>query len=159
MNDASLAKVSRIKIPRQVINETLDFLQKHGNKHVESHALLVGKEAARVFSVSDVWFPKQRGTSCYYEVPEEEVFQINKRLNLERKTAICQVHTHPCGAFHSGIDDDGSALMLPGSVSIVIPNFGFVPREELNRWEVYRLEDGIWQHISEREVKRLFRIT
>lgn len=149
---------SRIEVSKSILDSTLDFLQELGKIKLESHALWVGKESDGVFKVSAVWFPEQTNTPVSYEVPEEEEFRINLRLNQENLLAICQIHTHPDTAFHSSIDDEGSALVLPDSLSIVIPNYGFIPKDDLSQWEVYVFNGSHWCHLRKEEVKKLFQI-
>jgi hypothetical protein len=154
----SLNKIKQIEIPRNILVSTFDFLQECGMASLESHALWVGEDKEDIFYVSDVWFPEQLNSSISYEVPEEEEFRINRKLNEMKLTIISQVHTHPGSAFHSSIDDEGSELALPGSLSVVIPNFGFIQSDNLDEWEVYRYTGTLWKHVSKNEVRRLFRI-
>ncbi|KKM85300.1 hypothetical protein LCGC14_1290430 [marine sediment metagenome] len=69
------------------------------------------------------------------------------------------MHTHPDGAFHSCIDDEYPILTLPGSLSIVIPDFANIKiRSILSEMMVYRLIINEWKLQSKEEVKDLFKI-
>jgi hypothetical protein len=54
-------------------------------------------------------------------------------------------------------------LSLPGSFSIVIPDYAFVSEDDIDNWALYRYTaaaDSDWEEVSDQEVKRsLFRIT
>lgn len=151
-------KIKEVQVPRKVLNSTFEFLRKYGKYSLESHALWVGNDESNIFCVSDVWFPKQYNSSISYEVPEKEVHRINVELNELDLTAIAQVHTHPSSAFHSCTDDHWSMLVLPGSFSIVIPNYGFIKEDNLNEWSIYRYNGREWLNVYKKEVKVLFQI-
>jgi hypothetical protein len=154
----TLTEIDKITIPRKVLNKTFSFLRQHGKRHHESHALLVGKGNKNTFEVSDVWFPMQHNTSISFTVPEEEVHRINVKLNELQLTTIAQIHTHPSTAFHSPTDNEGAEVVLPGSFSIVIPDFGFIAEDDFDEWEVFRFDGIDWPPISKSEVKQIFKI-
>ena len=149
----------KVSVTLGVVNRTFGFLQRYGECELESHALWVGRLSGRSFSVTEAWFPEQTNTHVSYEVSEEEEFNINKRLHDNGLVAMCQIHTHPARAFHSTTDDEGSALSLPGSLSIVIPDYGFVEQDRPSLWKVYVLRKGRWSAMNRREVEETFRIT
>lgn len=150
--------IQRIEISKDVIARTFEFLQHHGNNENESHAIWVGSEKDNRFRILDVWFPEQTNTFVSYEVSEEEEYRINVELNKQGLTIISQIHTHPGNAFHSETDDDWPTVVLPGSLSVVIPNFGFIEIDDLDSWEVYQYNGEDWKHVSKTEVRELFQI-
>lgn len=154
----SFYKIRKITIPRNILSSTFDFLRKYGNENLESHALWVGKIISDTFAITAVWFPEQINTIVSYEVPEDEIHRINVKLNELGLTALVQVHTHPTRAFHSNTDDEGSFLVLAGSYSLVIPNFGFIKEDDLDQWMLYRYDGKDWIDVNKREVKELFQI-
>lgn len=150
---------AKVSLTYDVLKRTFSFLRGYGERGLESHALWVGHLSARSFSVVEAWFPEQKNTCASYEVSEEEEFNINKRLHDNGLVAMCQIHTHPGSAFHSLVDDEGSALSLPGSLSIVIPDYGFIEMDQLSLWKVYALVEGSWRAMKKCEVRRTFQIT
>ena len=150
-----LFNMRAICIPAQVLDSTFNFLQKYGRKRLESHAIWVGKKTDTTFDVLDAWFPDQSNSATSYVVSAIEEFKINVKLYSQKLIAIAQIHTHPGLAFHSSIDDEGSELVLPNSLSIVIPNFGFIKKDDLARWEVYWYTGHSWKHLSDREVCKI----
>ena len=150
-----LVNIQTINIPIKVLDSTFDFLQEYGHKQLEAHAIWAGRKTDTAFDVLDVWFPVQINSAISYEVPEEEEFKINVELNKQKLIAIAQIHTHPRSAFHSSIDDEGSELVLLDSLSIVIPNFGFIKKDDLSQWKVYRYTGKSWEHLSDQEVSKI----
>ena len=49
--------------------------------------------------------------------------------------AIAQIHTHPRDAFHSSTDNEWPSVILPGSISVVIPNYGFIEIFDIDAWK------------------------
>jgi hypothetical protein len=155
-----LAGIQRVNISKEILSQTLAFLQMHGRKQHEGHGIWVGRDIDDVFDVADVWFPKQRNTVASYEVSAEEIHRLNVRLSSESMTIIAQVHSHPSGAFHSYIDDEYSSLSLPGSFSVVVPDFGFVEcLDDLNQYAVFRYTGSRWIPVNKPKVRRIFKLT
>lgn len=150
--------INKIVMSRNVLTKTFEFLQHHGEGGNESHAIWVGTQKDNVFTISDVWFPEQTNNTISYEVSEDEEFRINVELNKQGLTTIAQIHTHPGSAFHSEVDDDWPSVFLPGSLSVVIPDFGFIKIDDVASWEVYRYDEKDWRHITKPEVQKLFQI-
>ena len=153
---SAVAAAARVVLPRRVLDRTLGALRNHGQRMLECHALWVGCMSQGAFEVSDVWMPEQHCTPFSYEVDEREVFRINKALHDAGLTCMCQVHTHPGAAFHSEIDDQGSELALPGSLSVVIPNYGRGGSGTTADWRVYVYDGRLWAGMTRREVKEAF---
>ncbi len=155
-----LNNITSVNISKSVIKNTFDGLRVFGKKQQEGHILWVGLKENSTFLVKEAWISKQSNTLVSYEVSEEEEHHINVQLNKLDWTIIAQVHTHPEDAFHSPTDKEGSALSLPGSLSVVIPNFGFISDDEnLDDWVVFRLQHEEWgDAMDANEVKKLFQI-
>jgi hypothetical protein len=152
-------QISRIELPKPVIKRTFDFLRQHGQEQNEAFAIWVGRTKRMTFEITDAWFPLQENTPISYEVPADEIHRMNVKMNSMRLLAIAQVHSHPGGAFHSHTDDENASLQLPGSFSIVIPDFGFVKRDhDTDLWAVFRYTGKDWLRVSKRTVKETFRI-
>lgn len=151
--------INKILIPYKILRKTLNIFREYGNDYLEAFALWVGKEKGTTFAIKNVWFPKQENTMITYFISDIVVHYINVRLNKKKYTVIAQLHTHPGEAFHSCIDNHFSILILPGSFSIVAPDFGkIIINKDLSNLEVYRLLDREWKLKSVEEVKKLFKI-
>jgi hypothetical protein len=62
-------------------------------------------------------------TAGYYEVAEEWFHSFWVELDGRRRSVRAQVHTHGGRAFHSGTDDEGAIVQIPGYLSLVLPRF------------------------------------
>jgi hypothetical protein len=78
----------------------------------------------------------------------EAIFALNRDCHENGELLVGQIHAHPGAAYHSGADDALALVRLPGSLSIVVPDFARGPLRE-KTWSVYRLdEDGMWRTLS-----------
>ena len=152
-------KIKLILLPINVLEETLRTFKEYGKECLEAFAMWVGKEKNTNFIIKDVWIPTQYNTILSYYVPDIDVHKINVEMNKKEYSAIAQLHSHPENAFHSCIDDNNSILTLPGSFSIVVPDFGNISiRDSLNKMVVYRLINEEWVLQSKIKVNKLFKI-
>ncbi|MBA7573889.1 hypothetical protein ES708_15690 [subsurface metagenome] len=151
--------INNIILPETVLRDTFKVFRDYGNHFLEACALWVGVDSKDIFYIKEVWFPPQENSMIDYYVSDIDVHMINVKLNKKNYSAIAQLHTHPNGAFHSCIDDEFPILTLPGSLSIVIPDFANLPiKSSLNEMVVYRLIFNEWKLQSKKEVKILFKI-
>ena len=142
----------------KILDETFTFLQNLGKQELEAHVLWIGKEEGTVFRINEVIIPKQNNEIINFEVESEEVHRINVLINKKGLQLIAQIHTHPYDAFHSDVDDEGATPLLPDSLSIVIPNFGFIDKKNIDQWEVYCFDGKKWNKVNKTEVKESFKI-
>lgn len=145
-------------VSKEILDKTFEFLQNLGEQELEAHALWIGKEEDGSFKIKDVVIPKQKNGVIEFEVESEEVHHINVMINKKGLQLIAQIHTHPSIAFHSDTDDKGAILYLPGSLSIVIPNFGFIDKKDTDQWKVYCFDGNEWESVDKEEVEKLFKI-
>ncbi|MFX0008911.1 MAG: hypothetical protein ACFE9R_01240 [Candidatus Hermodarchaeota archaeon] len=150
--------INKINLPYSIIEKTINFFRDLGQDSLEACVIWVGEEQHDLFEVRDVWFPRQENTIISYYIPAIEVHYFNVKLNKNNYSAIAQLHTHPGDAFHSTVDDEHTILSLPGSFSIVFPNFGSIPVNAIDKWVVYRLLDGQWKYQTKNKVKEVFQI-
>lgn len=151
--------INKILLPNKILRKTLNIFREYGNNNLEAFSLWVGEEKGTTFAVKNVWIPKQENTMISYFISDIDVHYINVRLNKKKYSIIAQLHTHPGDAFHSCIDNHFSILTLPGSFSIVVPDYGnIIINGNLLNLEVFRLLNGEWKLKSDEEVKILFKI-
>ncbi len=155
-----MIKIDLILLPFTILEETLKEFKEYGKEDLEAFAIWVGIEENNTFIIKKVWIPTQYNTILSYYVSDIDVHTINVDLNKKNYSAIAQLHTHPGDAFHSCVDNSYSILTLPGSLSIVVPDFGNIPiRGGLNDMVVYRLLDNEWKLQSKSKVNKIFKIT
>ncbi len=159
MHPTSMLNITSILLPGTIIDETIERFSKYGEEGVEAFGLWVGDERDDFFHIREVWIPPQENTMLSYYVTSVDVHRINVKLNRLGFSAIAQLHTHPGTAFHSYVDDSFAILLLPGSLSIVIPKYGNIEVEDFfGEIASYKLQNNEWRPLSPQEVNRLFKI-
>ncbi|MGC4044849.1 MAG: hypothetical protein QM758_13735 [Armatimonas sp.] len=158
-NRPQLLGVTRVEVPLKVIEETIAHLQKVGLHGYEGITLWVGIQQGETFNVRANVVPAQtvyrseEGVGVH--VDSEELHRINVWLYQSGFRIIAQVHSHPEDAYHSTTDDDYAIAAASGSLSLVVPDFGF-RTFTLADCAVYRLmsETG-WTYLSQGNVEQL----
>ena len=56
---------------------------------------------------------------------EDHELNVLQCMHL-KLSLVAQIHTHTPNAYHSSTDDKESSLVIPGSFSIVIPDYGYI---------------------------------
>jgi hypothetical protein len=140
----TLAEVEEFVIPLDLIDQTLEPLQKAGRKGYEAFVLWGGRlDGPKRFEFVSAYFPEQttsRGEDGLLVVVEgEALFRVNRAFYGEGLTLAGQVHSHPTDAYHSDTDDAYPLMTLTGGLSGVVPDFGDGGRDRLDEWAWYRL--------------------
>ena len=68
--------------------------------------------------------PKADATAGSVDVSALELGKVIRFAAMADLQVVGQLHTHPCGAYHSGGDLTGMKIRHPGYFSIVIPRYG-----------------------------------
>lgn len=103
-------------------------------------------------------FPKARLQAGQFKVLAEDMSQAGKHLRKFRLRRLAQVHTHPTNwVGHSNWDDDNAYSTLPGSVSIVLPEYARNLPSLSNAGVHLRTPDG-WQELCSAEIGNALRI-
>ena len=68
--------------------------------------------------------PKADATVGSVDVSAVELGKVIRFAALAELQVVGQLHTHPCGAYHSGGDLTGMKIRYPGYFSIVVPSYG-----------------------------------
>lgn len=140
----TLTEVEEFVVPLELIDQTLEPLQKAGRKGYEAFVLWGGRlDGPKRFEFVSAYFPEQttsRGEDGLLVVVEgEALFRINRAFYGEGLTLAGQVHSHPTDAYHSDTDDAYPLMTLTGGLSGVVPDFGDGGRDRLDEWAWYRL--------------------
>lgn len=144
---ADLRKVVRFLIPEEVARTTEAFLQSQGRFRQEGWVLWAGGLAdtdVRTFVVGRAIVPRQAASGIHAHVAGAEVDRIAKQLEEQNEVLGIQIHSHPWGAFHSGVDDEEALVTKVGGVSIVVPNFARGGLRDFSQCAVYRLTGSGW---------------
>lgn len=150
---SELSDVTELRVPSQVLIEGYEFMRSAGRMRLEGMVLWAGKQLDRVFTVTELIVPKQKGLStpdgvCAI-VEADELRRLNMFLYRNSLQLAAQVHTHPTEAYHSSTDDQYAIATTIGSFSIVVPNFAVV-NYAVAECAVYRLDaQGSWVEVDE----------
>jgi hypothetical protein len=155
-----LLDVERFLISRGHLRDIQSALQDGGVRGEERFVLLSGsRRRAGEVLIKSVVVPDQtagtheRGMSI--TVGGDELARLNRVWSERHEQLLAQVHSHPTFPFHSSVDSRYSIATLEGSLSIVVPNFGFCDMTNLRSCAVYRIVDGQWCWLPPRLVDAL----
>ena len=68
--------------------------------------------------------PEADATAGSVDVSAVELGKVIRFAAMSELQVVGQLHTHPCGAYHSDGDLTGMRIRHPGYFSIVVPNYG-----------------------------------
>ena len=146
-----LHQLHTFRLPSGLLDQTIKPIQAAGNDGYEMLILWLGQCYEDHFKVNEVYIPRQETykseTGCFYTIDSAEIAELSDKLYRTRQMVGAQVHSHPRGAFHSETDEAYPIATTEGSISIVLPFFGY------NGWEangiaVYRLRGHSWVDVS-----------
>ena len=146
-----LLGVRRFIIERDVLRETIEFLQEVGSTGYEGFVVWAGNAEDEVtFRFRTALIPQQKAmmmdSGLLVLVDGEALFAINKKAHELGQTLGAQVHSHPTSAYHSSTDDFYPLVTLLGALSIVLPDFAQNAPDDISVWAWYRLaEYGVWE--------------
>lgn len=135
-----------IRLTRDVVCRTFRILQDCGRGECECAVYWAGPTEEDL--VDRIEHPIHKRSAFGYEIQDNWLTELCKRLAESRRSVKVQVHTHPGEAFHSATDDRWPIVSQAGFLSIVIPDFAAGEPSLANAW-IGRLEaDGTWRHLQ-----------
>jgi hypothetical protein len=151
-----LLGVRTFVLPRAIVAETVQFLQKVGAGGFEGFALWAGTfDAPKRFRFSTCVIPEQRAmltqSGLLVTVSGKALFDVNKALHARGEILAAQIHSHPRAAYHSDTDDAYPLVTLVGGLSVVVPDFARNAPADIDEWAWYRLSNRAkWEPTTER---------
>jgi hypothetical protein len=148
---SELLDIDKFIVPANILDPSLEAIAKAGTDGAELFVAWGGIAVDdRTFEFRSATIPRQRSLQTedglMVVVEGEALFQLNRDLHRRGLTLAGQIHGHPTEAFHSGLDDAWAIATLPGSVSVVVPDFARDGRDALPDFELFRLaQDGQWK--------------
>src|SRR5260370_12464079 len=116
MEGPAQMNVIPVEVSSSAIRKTLSLLRRAGLR--ETVLLWLGREAAEVQRIVDVYRPIQHGAVDYFEIARKGMAALMDRLRTQGLHVVSQVHTHPKEAFHSFADDKWAIVRHVGALSI-----------------------------------------
>jgi proteasome lid subunit RPN8/RPN11 len=132
---ALFAPRATISCPHPLWNELIDDLNKRSQGVRESGAFLLGKidstnfRSIHSYVLYDDLDPEALDTGAIHIRSEyfSKLWDICKQQNL---IVVADVHTHPGSSVaQSGVDKNNPMIAKIGHVSIILPKFGYTPKE------------------------------
>jgi len=124
-----VAVLPSVIVPRTIRQEIESTLRACGSQRWECVVYLAAplQEPSAVAGtprqIVGFFHPEHGNAPHYYAVPRTAVSAMSTALFEKRWQIVAQIHTHPGDAFHSGRDDGGPMVHVPGFVSVVVPSF------------------------------------
>jgi hypothetical protein len=123
----TLEAISRLIVPRSVIEETEKALQAAGRDGYELFVLWSGGPVDDEFLVETAHVPKQSSykteEGLLVRIEADALHGLNAWLYKNVEILGAQVHAHPTKAFHSTTDDTYPIVTALGGFSIVAADF------------------------------------
>lgn len=112
-----------ILIPRFGISQTIEVLQRSGQRRHEGIVFWLGRRAGDRIEIVEVYEPAHEAKVDFFHIPPRSMQALQAELRSKRLMIAAQVHSHPMEAFHSRADDTWAVIRHVGAVSIVLPYF------------------------------------
>lgn len=152
--------LSQYEIARGLLRQSARDLARLSDTCREAVVLWTGLVASPTRAiVTAVIVPVQVASKLHFDVSAKERIRIATQLSNGRELLLAQLHTHPCEAFHSSVDDRLAIPRHTGAISIVVPNFATGWTGDLLATSVNRhLGAGQWEELSPIAVQKLFKV-
>jgi hypothetical protein len=96
-------------------------------------------------------------TAAHGEISAETTGHVLTSLDARDLVPILQLHTHPRSAFLSDTDAIRPIVAVPGFISVVIPDFGFVDLADVRLWSAHEFGGSRgWRELDVDERQRRF---
>jgi hypothetical protein len=151
-----------VKVPFELVNQTLVQLQAVGRRHSEHVLFWLGKRQNGLICIQKIWTPEQQAGRAFFEIPEHSMQALFDELRRNRLIVAAQIHTHPHEVFHSWADDTWAIVRHAGALSLVLPYFALETRSDsfVKDAAVFVLSPANeWIEAAPKDVKRLYQIS
>lgn len=145
----------RVFIPSLVIDHTELVLRQAGTSGREGFVVWAGALSGGDAHVYTLVVPRTSSAGCHGEISQEVTASLLEGLDARDLVPVAQLHSHPESAFLSETDAIRPLVVVPGFLSIVIPNFGFIDLENLSLWSAHEFQGGSgWHELGDPEKAR-----
>lgn len=127
----------RVFVPSLMIDHTELILRQAGVVGHEGFVVWAGTIGHTDAYVSSLIIPRATSSSTHGAISSETTSKVLEALDSRDLVPILQIHSHPQRAFLSETDAIRPIVAVPGFISIVIPDFGFVDLADVNLWSAH----------------------
>ena len=138
-----------MRVRVEILEKSFETLRACGRGECECAVFWTGPQDKD--GVDGVEHPVHQRSPYGYDVNDQWLTDLWKRLVVSKQTIKAQVHTHPGAAFHSATDDRWPIVSQPGFLSIVIPDFAMGDVSLKGAWIGRLGEDGTWRRVTPAE--------
>jgi hypothetical protein len=152
---------SSLLIPTGLVDDTLAFLRRAGDRKSEGVVLWLGRREPRGIAVTEAYVPEQEAACDYFRMPPSAMAALLKHLGNTGTFIAAQVHSHPQEAFHSEADDTWAIVRHLGALSLVVPYFARDTASDnfVRQVAAFRLSaSNIWQELDAADRERTIEI-
>jgi hypothetical protein len=154
--DAEFA-FDRVFVPSLVVDHTELVTRQAGAQGHEGFAVWAGTLAGGDAHVATLLIPRAATDTRHGVVTPETTAAVLTALDERDLVPVLQLHTHPRRAFLSETDAIRPIVAVPGFISVVIPDFGFVDLADVGLWSAHQyVGPGQWRELHPRERARRF---
>jgi hypothetical protein len=154
--DADFA-FDRVFVPSLIVDHTELMLRQAGVQGHEGFALWAGTLAGSDAYVATLVVPPATTDAWHGQITPETTAAVLTALDERDLVPVIQLHSHARRAFLSETDAIRPLVAVPGFISVVIPDFGFVDLTDVGLWSAHEYESrGRWRELDRRERTRRF---
>lgn len=134
-----------LQLPRQVVDDVLATIVECGGGRNECVVYVTGPVGLDGRATAFI-HPEHDATAVSTEVDGAALDRVWDVLRERRERIVLQVHSHPGGAHHSGIDDGWPVVHRVGFPSLVVARFGTVGLQGAHL--AIHLGGGVWRGVE-----------
>ncbi|MHB8420111.1 MAG: hypothetical protein ACYDCL_18705 [Myxococcales bacterium] len=123
-----------------ILDYTFLLMRQAGQLGDERFVVWAGSAVDGKATVTSLVIPSTKVTALHGEVPAEVAAHLLEALERRDLVPLAQLHTHPREPLMSHIDEERPLVSLKGFLSIIVPDFAFVPLQAVEKWGVYEYE-------------------
>lgn len=154
--DAEFA-FDRVFVPSLIIDHTELVLRQAGLQGHEGFALWAGSLAGGDAHVTTLVVPRAATDAWHGQITPETTAAVLTALDDRDLVPVVQLHTHPRRAFLSETDAIRPMAAVPGFISVVIPDLGFVDLADVRLWSAHEhVSRRHWRELDHAERERRF---
>jgi hypothetical protein len=147
----------RVFIPSLIIDHTELVLRQAGVNGDEGFVIWAGTLSGGDAHVATLIVPRASAGPTHGEINAEMTARVLTGLDERDLVPVVQLHTHPRTAFLSETDAIRPLVAVPGFISIVIPDFGFVDLADVRLWSAHEYAGSRrWRELDADERQRRF---
>jgi hypothetical protein len=147
----------RVFVPSLVVDHTELVLRQAGTHAHEGFGIWAGTLAGGDAYVSTLVLPRITTGPKHGEISAETTANVLGSLDQRDLVPILQLHSHPWAAGLSETDAIRPLAAVPGFISVIVPDFGYVDLADVRLWSAHEYQGNHgWVELSEAERQRRF---